>query len=352
MKLSITTKWFLWLSVILAAFSILQVLTLMGLEVRDLQMGKESMAEETAEIITLLTISLGIFGVMALGLIYISRRMIHPIRQIAEAAHHISKGELSERITGTFAEDEIGLLVNTLNRAFDRYHDALNRLDRFAGNAAHQLRTPLTTIRSMGEIGLQKEREPEAYRECIRNMLDVAEELTLVVQKLLVLARLNRARIRQGFQPLNLADEINQVIEVFLPAILEKSIQFDHQLETHSTLMGDAGLIRQAMSNLLDNATRFTPEGGQIRLVLRREGRDLYAECYDSGPPFPETLQRQIGQEEQSMTPHGDCLPTGRMGLALVSEIMRIHEGRLAFLPAADGLKCIRLSWPVTEPAP
>ncbi|MCB1102424.1 MAG: hypothetical protein KDL10_08670, partial [Kiritimatiellae bacterium] len=60
MKLSITTKWFLWLSVILAAFSILQVLTLMGLEVRDLQMGKESMAEETAEIITLLTISLGI----------------------------------------------------------------------------------------------------------------------------------------------------------------------------------------------------------------------------------------------------------------------------------------------------
>ena len=265
-------------------------------------------------------------------------------------------GDLEERIQGPAANDEIGMLVQALNQAFDRYQDALCRLDRFAGYAAHQLRTPLTSMRSIGEICLQRDRDPDAYRECIRGMLEVVEELTDVVEKMLVLARLNTSRIRQDFQVLSPADEVRQVAEVFLPAIQDKDIRLDLQLDDAVAGHGDPGLIRQALGNLLDNAIRVTPKGGRIRLTVAREGADLCIAVDDSGPPFPAHLREQLQRSGPSAGVLADRLPFGRMGLALVAEVMRIHEGRIGFSPEQDGMKGLRLIWPLAgrphAPAP
>ena len=158
MKMSLSTRWFLWLSVAIAIFCIGQTLGMVWVEIREILHNEGALATELTEISVLLSISLCVFVIISGALWFISRKMVQPIRTIAESANRISSGLLQERVEGGLGSDEIGLLVSSINRAFDSYHDAVRRLDRFAGNAAHQLRTPLTSIRSLGEVCLQRNR--------------------------------------------------------------------------------------------------------------------------------------------------------------------------------------------------
>jgi len=345
MRLSLSTKWFLWLSGAIAVFCFGQVLAMVWIEVVELMQGEGSLAEELAEIAVLLSISGCVFVLMLGALWFISRRMIRPIHSIAETASRITEGELTERIEGEFANDEVGMLVSTINSAFDRYREAIDRLDRFSGNAAHQLRTPLASIRSLGEVCLLKERGGAEYRECIENVLEIVQELTCIVDKLLMIARLQPSRVRQGFARVDLAGLVTDVVDSRSSAHQQEDVRFTPQIEEHVAIMGDATLLRHALTNILDNAVRFSPVGGKISVTLRREAEEVVLSISDTGPGLPDRVRLFLVQHDGDALRGGE-LPAGRLGLAIVAEIVRTHKGRIES-PAAQGQgACIAIRFP------
>jgi signal transduction histidine kinase len=348
MKLSLSTKWFLWLAVVIAVFCLGQVLGMLVVEILEVRSGEETLAAEANEILMLVGVSFGVFLLMLGGIWFISIRMLRPIRSIAESARRISEGELEERMESGPVEDENGMLVSALNSAFDRYHEGMQNLDRFAGNAAHQLRTPLASMRSLGEVCLQKERSAEEYRESIGSMLEVVRELSLIVERLLLLARMNRSRVRQGFSEVFLDELVSEIVDLHRPMIDEKEIELIEHSSGPVVLTGDGSLIREAVKNVLDNAVRFTPRQGTIEVALREDDRTISLEVRDSGPGLCENLRDALteGAGDSSTTTE---LPGGRLGLAIVSQIMRVHDGALEFPTDQKDGAVVVLSWPRLE---
>jgi signal transduction histidine kinase len=350
MKLSLSAKWFLWLSTTVAVFGVGQVLGMLWWEVREIAMGEDLLREELTEISVLVSISSCVFLLMSGGFWFISKRMIRPIRAITEAADAVSDHEPNGGIEGVFADDEVGRLVTALNGAFDRYRDAVHRLDRFAGHAAHQLRTPLASLRSLGEVCLQRERTPADYRDCIGSMLELTHEMAAVVDKLLTIARLHPARIRAGFAPVDLGALTNELIDLHTAETREaKGLGLSRRLPA-CRIAGDAALAREAVFNVLDNAVRFTPEGGSIAVELDTDDGCVTLAVRDTGPGLPESLRGILTAADGA--PPGHEPTSGRMGLLIVSEIMRIHRGRIEIGDNPGGGTCVRLVWPATtEPA-
>ena len=344
MKLSLSTKWFIWFSVTIAGFCLAQVLGMIWLEALELARGAGSLKEELSEIAVLASVSLCVFGLMSVGFWFISRRMIAPIREIAETADRISAGDLSERLTSGDSAEEIRSLTATLNRAFDRYNDSVKRLDKFAGNAAHQLRTPLASIRSVGEVCLQKERDPAEYRECIEDVLEIAIEMSASIEKLLTIARLNPVRVRQQFTTVFLDHVLPEVISVYDVVREEKNIRLEVSEVPHVSVMGDVNLIRQTIGNVVENAVQFTPQGGVVEVTLRQQEEGVVVQVCDTGPGMPEPAQLH-GFPGNGTMPKAE-LSQGRMGLAIVSEIMRIHEGKVQIRQRKGGGTCVALVWP------
>jgi len=312
-------------------------------EVQELSNGEGPPGEEIREISVLLSISACVFVLMLAGLRFISRRMIRPIQAIADAARRIGEGDLRERIAGDFANDEVGALVVAINRAFDRYHEAVNRLERFAGRAAHQLRTPLTAVRSLGEVCLQKERTPAEYRECIAGMLDVEREIAHTLEKLLMLARLNPSRVRQGFESVDVIKVASEVLELYRPSMEEKRLKPVADMDPGPCVMGDGTLLRQALGNVLSNAVQFTPPGGAIGMTVRATEGVVVVEVSDTGPGIPPDLRARL---LASMTGDRGEMDTGSLGLALVAEIMRVHQGGVEIAERQGGGTCVRLRLP------
>lgn len=345
MKLSLSTKWFLWLSGTVAIFATLQILLMMWLEIQEVIRDEAPLKAELPEILLLCSASVCVFFLM-LGIFwFVSRKMIQPVRTIAIAAQRISEGNFAERVQGEGSSDEIGMLATTLNRAFDEYHHVHQRLDRFAGNAAHQLRTPVASIRSMGEVCLQRERNDGEYRECISEMVDAAQELSDVVEKLLMIARLDPSRVRQQFTGVALGEILHDVLAVYDGIFEEKKIQLEAENLPNVSVSGDRNLIGQAIGNIVANAVQFTPEGGKLTVAIQERDTGIVLQLSDTGPGMPESLRLKVGGDKN--TAWNGELPTGRMGLVIVSEIMRIHEGSVQIHRRDCEGTCVELSWPV-----
>jgi signal transduction histidine kinase len=344
MRLSLSTKWFIWLSATIATFCLAQVLGMIWMETSELMRGEGTLGEELSEIAVLASVSVCVFVLMSGGFWFISRRMMRPIRDLADTANRISEGARRERLASGDSAEEVRLLTTALNRAFDRYNDMVEQLDKFAGNAAHQLRTPLASIRSVSEVCLQKERNPSEYRECIEEVLSIVDEMTESVEKLLMIARLNPSRIRQQFAAVEVKDVLTDVLALFDVVIEEKHIALKQEDMPHLTIMGDRNLVRQAIANVVENAVQFTPPGGIVAVALLERDRHVVLQVSDTGPGMQEAMHlHAVGDRAANW--NGE-LPAGRMGLAIVSEIMRIHNGTLHIQPCEEGGTCVELGWP------
>jgi len=342
--LSLSTKWFLWLSVAVALFAVGQVVGMIWIEFIELSQGG-SLAEELAEISVLVSISVCVFLLMLGWLWFMSRRMMRPIRSIAESAARIAEGDFGGRIEGRFIDDEVGMLVSTINRAFDSYHGAVARLESFAGHAAHQLRTPLAAIRSAGEVCLQKERSAGEYRECIAGILEAAEKLSASVAKLLMIARLNPEKIRSRFQHVDLSGILTRSVDLYRLNIEAKNAKIVEHVDAGVVVLGDAGLIQEALKNLIDNAVCCTPEHGRITVAVHAEGAVGVVAIRDDGPGMPDGVRAVVTGEARHM--YQDGLLSGRFGLVIVSEVVRIHGGTIEVEAEEGQGTCIRVRLPI-----
>ena len=261
----------------------------------------------------------------------LARRLLAPVGAMAEAAGRISEERLSERLPIEHEDDEFGRLATVVNASLARIEDAFGRLRRFTSDASHELRTPLTALRSTGEIALRDRRSADEYRETIASMLEEADRLTRLVEGLLVLTREDSETYRARFAPLDLGELVREVVDV-LRVLAEERGQ-DLRVFVHGSVAvrGDRTTLRQAVLNLVDNAIKYTPRGGTIRVQVRAESDDEVAvEIADSGPGIAAEHRQRIFERFYRVDADRSRSGGGAgLGLPIARWAIDLHRGRI-----------------------
>lgn len=205
-----------------------------------------------------------LLALTALFGVHLARRSLSPLVDMARLAEQITAEDLHKRLPVTNPGDEIGQLGRVINALLDRLDFAFAQLRRFTSDASHELRTPLAAIRSVGEVSLQRDKTPEAYRDTIGSMLEEVTRLTTLVESLLTISRADAGQIELNystFSPDELVGEVVGLIEVLAE---ERGQEIVVSGERTTTVRGDRLLLRQALINVLHNATKYSPVGGSI----------------------------------------------------------------------------------------
>lgn len=267
----------------------------------------------------------GLLIAMVIGLL-IARRGLRPILRVSETARHITASHLYERIELKGIPRELQGLVDSFNTMLDRLENSFRRLSEFSADLAHELRTPLTSLLGRSQAALLRQRSADEYREVLESNVEAIKWMSALVSDMLFLARADYARGALAYEKVDLREEADRLIEFFGIACEEREIG----LKAHGRAMAfvDRAMLRQALSNLLSNAIRHSPDGGRIDVVLDRDERAVTVSVIDSGPGIaPEHVSRIFDRFYRADPSRSrDSGGTG-LGLAIARSIMRMHGG-------------------------
>ena len=327
MSRSLRVRHFGWLTVVLVAYYLVYLSALFAYNRYEMTELGHDPQEEFEEFLALTSLGLVTLPLVIAFAWFVSSRMLRPLRAIADTAQRIGQGSLTERIPVPDSGDELSSLSSTLNAAFDRFHEAVRRLEQFASDASHQLRNPLLGLRGTGEIALQKERPAGEYRDTIVGMLDEVDRLHRVVSQLLAMARLDAARLRSEFAAHDAGAILRHVLDLRRTQAAARRVTLEDAGDERVIAYGDRTLLMEALANLVDNAIRHSPEGGCVRATARDEGTRACWTIRDDGEGIPaEKLPTLF--ERFSRGDHGDPGSVG-LGLSIASEIAHLHRGSL-----------------------
>jgi heavy metal sensor kinase len=270
---------------------------------------------------------------------------------MTERARTINAERLQDRLPVDNPQDELGRLATVFNDTLSRLESSFERMRRFTSDASHELRTPLTAIRSVGEVGLRGRRDEGAYREIIGSMLEEADRLALLVDRLLTLSRADARRGKLSSDVVDLAILAEEVAEQLDVLADEKHQSLNLEIKSHPTWIGDRLVLRQALLNLVDNAIKYSPEGAEITVRLDQQSNDAVLEVSDTGPGIPEELQSRIFDrfyrvdESRSRNNGG----TG-LGLSIAKWAVEANGGQLT-MESRHGHGCtFRITLPHLQP--
>jgi heavy metal sensor kinase len=273
--------------------------------------------------------------VLVVGGYAITHRWLKPLDHMVAEANQITADKLGRRLPVANPHDELGRLSSVFNTTLSRLEDSFLTLDRFVADAAHELLTPLTTLRSVGEVGLKTGRSAEEYREIVGSMLEEAQRLQLLVEKLLQLARaeggtniVERSRVRLD----HLARHCAADAEVLAEEKQQQIVVETGEAETET----DPLLLRQALQNLVDNAIKYSPPQAAIRIKVALEGTRWAISVADNGPGIrPEHLARLTDRFYRADSSRGRPGGFG-LGLAITKAYLRALGGELRCEGQAD----------------
>ena len=234
------------------------------------------------------------------------------------------------------APAEVHSLISAMNGLLVRLNETLSAQRRFVADAAHQLRTPLAGIKTQTELAL-RQHEPDEVHRTLRHLGAATEQTTHLVNQLLSLARAEPGAARaQVTQPLNLDDLARESAAEWVPRAIERSIDLGFEgTPAPATIEGDALLIREMLGNLLDNAIRYTPPGGNVTLRVAAERGKVVLCVEDNGPGIPPEERERVF--ERFYRRLGSGADGCGLGLAIVREIAQSHNAETRLGPGAGG---------------
>lgn len=285
-----------------------------------------------------LIVVIGVLGGFAL-----SRWTLARLEGINRATRLIMSGDLSRRIALEGTGDEFDELAANLNRMLERIERLVQAMREVTDNIAHDLRTPLTRMRSRIEVALLRPLDAAEARELLEETMRDAEHLIATFNALLAIARAESGALEAGAEPVDLAGLARDVHELYEPLAEERSICLELDCAEPVVVRGQRHLLAQALANLVDNAVKYTPPGGRV-VVRAGVGPPSFVEVADNGPGIPEdqrahALERFVRLDPQRSTPGNG------LGLSLVDAVARLHGARLELLDNDPGLR-VRLTFP------
>ncbi|MDX1432140.1 MAG: ATP-binding protein [Gammaproteobacteria bacterium] len=291
-----------------------------------------------------ITVLLGLVGGVTL-----SRRTLRRLEAINETSRRIMRGDLSQRIPKRGTGDDYDQLAENLNGMLDVIERLMEDVRRVSDNIAHDLRTPLTRLRHRLET---LKHMPDADHGALEAALADADGLLSTFNALLRIANIESGRRVAAFQDLALDAVVGDVAELYEPLAEARGLTLESGGETNINVRGDRDLLFQAVANLLDNAIKYTPAGGHVRVSTRLHGDKARLVVRDDGPGIPESARdkvfRRFFRLEQSRNTPGNGL-----GLSLVEAVARLHGATIRLADGDPGLE-VTLDFPAaaTQPAP
>ncbi|MBL9215040.1 MAG: HAMP domain-containing protein [Opitutaceae bacterium] len=276
----------------------------------------------------------------------ITRHWLWPLHAMVAEAEQITADDLGRRLTVANPHDELGRLGGVFNRTLSRLEDSFQALDRFVADASHELRTPLTTLRSVGEVGLRRGRTAEEYREIIGSMLEEAQRLRLLIDRLLELANVEGGARTVHREEVRL-DEFVAACAAEVGILAEAKNQRIELAVVPCRTRTDPVLVRQALQNLIENAIKYSPLGGTIRVGVEARAGWLEVTVADQGPGIAPAHAARIADRFFRVD---DSRVRGRggfgLGLAITKAYMHALGGTLDYAPAPGGGSVFRLRLP------
>lgn len=259
---------------------------------------------------------------------WLAGRALAPVGRMTAAARRISAENLGDRIEVDHEGDELGRLAATLNAMLDRIDRAFAASRRFTADAAHELRTPLAAIRAEAEVALIARRSPEEYAETLRSVVEEADRLTRLAERLLILAA-DDAGATLARRPFPLDEPVRAAVDLATGRAARAGVGLRLETLPEVEVLGDPDLLRQAFDNLVDNAIKFTPAGGEI--VVRGELRDGRAvvEVVDTGPGIPpDAIERVFDRFYRADASRSRKTGGAGLGLSIVKAVVERHGGK------------------------
>lgn len=272
-----------------------------------------------------LTVGLSALATALLGA-WAARSGLRPLRRMGEVAASVSAHSLTQRLPQQQMPAELADLAQAFNAMLSRLDDAFQRLSAFSADIAHELRTPLSNLLTQTQVILTQPRPLEDYREALHSNLEELQWMAQLVNDMLYLAKADHGLLMPKREPLALADDVDALLEFF--ALLAEDAQVSLIREGTAHTLGDRGMLRRALSNLLDNALRFTPAGGEVRV---RMTQDVKVTVENTGEGIPPALLPRLFDRFYRADParHEGSSEHAGLGLAITQSIVRAHGGRI-----------------------
>jgi two-component system heavy metal sensor histidine kinase CusS len=292
------------------------------------------LAADDAELGELLTVML-LAGPLALALALgggylLARRALAPVDRMAAEAGQITATRLDRRLEVPNPDDELGRLGATLNGMIARLERSFEETRRFTADAAHELRTPLAVMRNVAEVALRSPREPEHYRRVLGDVLEEVERLTRLAEQLLFLCREDAGLVPLVMKGVRLDEVVREAADHMSVVAEAKGLTIEGGDLASCPIRADAEQIRRLLFNLLDNAIKFTPTGGTVRVGLERSDGHARLTIADTGVGIPAEQIPHVFERFYRVDPARgrDTDGTG-LGLAICRSIAEAHGGRV-----------------------
>ena len=246
---------------------------------------EERVRNQLWEVLSVLVLGFPFVVVLAgLGGYVLARRALTPIDQLASAARRITAERLHERLSVPNQHDEIGRLAAVINETFARLESSFDQLRRFTADASHELRTPLAVIRGIGENGLGETRTPAQYKEAIGSMLEEVDRLTNLVDTLLRLSYGDAGTVRLRRASLDLGQLTRDVVASLGVLAEERHQVLSLQIVDGVRINADQLVLREAITNVVDNAIKYSPQASTIDVRVGTDGSRAVLTVADQGP--------------------------------------------------------------------
>jgi signal transduction histidine kinase len=221
-------------------------------------------------------------------------------------------------------------IASSFNRAFAGLEGAFNRQRQFVGDASHELKTPLAVILAQAEVSLRRDRKPDEYKTALAGIADAAKMMSLIIEKLLQLARLHSDKFSLQMEKTPLNEILETSLKLLRPVADRKGIVLHMPEDNTYSVHGNREALQEAFVNIIENAIKYNVPGGRITISLKKEGEFIVAEIADTGVGIPEEDVGKVFDRFYRVDKSGSRESGGiGLGLSIVREIVRLHGGRI-----------------------
>jgi len=277
---------------------------------------------------------------------WIARKALAPVREITVAAEGITAAQLDRRLPEVMARDEIGRLTTVLNAMFDRLETSFKQAMRFSADASHELKTPLTVLRTSVEHLLESRDLTPADQEAVASLLEQIQRLASITESLLLLSRADAGRLRVDCAQTDVRELLAACAEDARIVAEPRGVAIEADLPQSLHAKVDAGRVSQIVVNLLDNAVKYNLPGGRVKITGRNGNESLRITIGNTGPIIAPEHAAHIF--ERFFRSHPSCEAPGHgLGLSLSRELAKAHGGDLVLQSSAHGWTEFALSLPL-----
>ena len=292
--------------------------------------------------------------IAAAGGYFLASRTLAPVARITEAASRIEAANLSDRIAVKNPDDELGHLASVLNALLQRLERSFQQQRQLLADTSHELRTPVTIIRSEAEVTLSRERETKEYRDALEVIRSESSHLSNLIEGVLLLARADAQQNRTATESFPLAPLIEESVQSLRRVANARQIALTCTTDGPMPIEGNADLLRRMLLNLVGNAIKFTEPGGQVRVDSHRAGPNYVVKVTDTGHGIPIEDQQRIfdrffrADPARGRSDNRDTAEGAGLGLPIARWIARAHGGDLRLVGSTPAGSIFEAVLPIT----